>query len=361
MHRSNVGPLGPYAFAGEINLAKPGSKTVLPAVAATPLSGAGGDERCGLVGGRGGRRSALLPPPLVPGPLTFAYAAPTATSLFGYYNGQRTDNAVMAANASEAWAASNKYSRWSMFHGVAGAAAAAASGSSAGWSELVSYYSAALQDWMLIAANNDKAALWIKTHGYVKQRAEGVFAVTSGPTVVPGFQQPLTQYWKGSINDTTLAGSGAVAAELIKQGYTALWTEGFGAGAAPAPPPSPPKPPPPPKPAPTKNYMCFGGVCAETKWPNQTKYVNDSRCNSDCQPIPTPPKPPPAYEIPAQQFGFTEVPNPATGEAVYFFVGLRFGSAPTKNHDFQYWEPLRFDDDGNILPLQWADNFTIAV
>ena len=87
-------------------------------------------------------------------------------------------------------------------------------------------------------------------------------------------------------------------------------------------------------------------MCAETKWPNQTKYVNDSRCNSDCQPIPTPPKPPPAYEIPAQQFGFTEVPNPATGEAVYLFVGLRFGSAPTKNHDFQYWEPLRFDDDG---------------
>ena len=48
-------------------------------------------------------------------------------------------------------------------------------------------------------------------------------------------------------------------------------------------------------------------------------------------------------------------------KTTYLFIGLRFGSAPTKNHDFQYWEPLRFDLAGNILPLQWADNFTIAV
>ena len=42
------------------------------------------------------------------------------------------------------------------------------------------------------------------------------------------------------------------------------------------------------------------------------------------------------------------------------FIGLRFGSAPTKNHDFQYWQMLSFDEaSGDILPLKWVDNFSV--
>jgi hypothetical protein len=297
-----------------------------------------------------------------------------------------------------------------MFHGgVAGAAATTVSSSSpAGqWSRLVSYYSAELEDWMLVAEANPKASLWITQHGYVKQREEGVWVANSA-TVAAGYTQAMVQYWKAVINDTTLAGSDAVVAELEKQGYVRLWDEGYGEAAADPTPPSPPPspgphphphphphpPPPPPPPKPAAKYFCFGGppgpgVCAKTSWPNATKYVNDSSCASSCPPAPTPPVPPHAYEIPAQQFGFTAVQSMVTdqhrrdgvvgevgGGAVlsgggggtdgaakttYLFIGIRFGSAPTKNHDFQYWEPLRFDPAGNILPLQWADNFTIAV
>jgi hypothetical protein len=32
-----------------------------------------------------------------------------------------------------------------------------------------------------------------------------------------------------------------------------------------------------------------------------------------------------------------------------------------KGHDPQYWYPLSFDADGNVLPLEWVDSFTMVV
>ena len=152
----------------------------------------------------------------------------------------------------------------------------------------------------------------------MQQRCEGVYVATA-PAAAPGYATPMMQYWKQAINDTALAGTAAVVQELEKQGYVKLWVEGYGAGAAsppgPGPPPQP-KPPPPPKPPP--RFECFGGppgkgVCAKSTSPNAT-YVNDSSCDSNCPPAPEPPKQPAAYEIPAQQFGFTAVPSAIAGE-----------------------------------------------
>ena len=393
VHRSQS-PLGPYTYVGDINPAARPRLGDLPDSADDAGQGHPGvlqheSPPAGAFNGRGGRwysaggaaragadghqlvaaaSASVLRPASVPR----LSVSPPPEMLTGYYSGTRTDNAVIGSSASKAWAAANHYGEWSMFHGVAGAGAAAAAGGSAPaapgkWSALVSYYSAAFEDWMLVADDTTNAArvAWITSRGYVQQRREGVYVATA--PAATGYMQPMVQYWKQAINDTTLAGSAAVVQELEKQGYVKLWVEGYGVGPANPPSPSPPpkpKPPPPPKPPP--RFECFGGppgtgVCAKSTGPNAT-YVNDSTCNSTCPPAPVPPKQPAAYEIPAQQFGFTAVPSAVAGEEpTIMYVGLRFGSAPTKNHDFQYWEPLRFDSAGDILPLVWADNFTLAV
>jgi hypothetical protein len=227
----------------------------------------------------------------------------------------------MATNASIAWATSNGYGRWTMFGGVAGAAAAGegpggsvapAGPPNAHWTELVSFYSDAMQDWMIVANGSVNATRWMQGKGYVRQRGEGVY-VSSSATAVVGYGQAVVQYWKASINDTALAGTPATAAELLKQGYVELWVEGYGAGsAAPPPPPGPPKPPPPPPPPkPAERFMCFGGppgagVCVKSSSVNATH--NDSLCGGACPPVPVPPKQPPAYAVPAQQFGFVAIP-----------------------------------------------------
>jgi hypothetical protein len=288
----------------------------------------------------------------------------SSINLYGYYSGAHKDNAVMASNSSEAWASAHGYSEWGMFHGVAGVAAAPAPAGGR-WSELVSYYSAALEDWMLVSEDNARATAWINSKGYVRQRVEGAWVISAASA--PGFGQPMTQYWKAAINDTTLAGSAEVVKELEKQGYIKLWVEGFGVGSV-APPPAPgpgPPPKPKPKPKPGPKFLCFGSpghkVCAHSKSANAS--YHDSSCDTKCPPVPVPPRQPHAYEIPAQQFGFAAIPSATNpSEATIMFIGLRFGSAPTKNHDFQYWELLRFDGaTGDILPLKWVDSFSLSL
>ena len=86
-----------------------------------------------------------------------------------------------------------------MFQGLAGGAAASAAPGGQ-WGELVSYFSASLQDWMLVSESNTKATAWIQSKGYARQRGEGAF-VAKAPAA--GFGQPMAQYWKAAINDTT--------------------------------------------------------------------------------------------------------------------------------------------------------------
>ncbi|CAF3846044.1 unnamed protein product [Rotaria sp. Silwood1] len=48
----------------------------------------------------------------------------------------------------------------------------------------------------------------------------------------------------------------------------------------------------------------------------------------------------------------------------YIFVSDRWGSGPTKATDFQYWQPLQFNDTQTppcIEELQWVDQFTLDI
>ncbi len=47
--------------------------------------------------------------------------------------------------------------------------------------------------------------------------------------------------------------------------------------------------------------------------------------------------------------------------ATVLWVGDRWQSAPDrlKSHDFTFFEPLSFDDQGNLFNLTWLDNFTM--
>ena len=61
----------------------------------------------------------------------------------------------------------------------------------------------------------------------------------------------------------------------------------------------------------------------------------------------------------AQQFSVTPVYT--AGGVVPMFIGVRFGSAPdlVKNHDFQYWYPLTFDDNNDLINVTWLDKFSL--
>ena len=53
------------------------------------------------------------------------------------------------------------------------------------------------------------------------------------------------------------------------------------------------------------------------------------------------------------------------GSGDMLYVGDRWTSAPDhlKGHDFQYWQPLQFNDTAippRIAPLKWEDNFTLT-
>jgi Glycosyl hydrolases family 43 len=66
--------------------------------------------------------------------------------------------------------------------------------------------------------------------------------------------------------------------------------------------------------------------------------------------------------IPAQETWVTKLP--AGDDSDYIWIADRWGSAPdgVKAHDLQYWSPLQFSDDGQILPLKkmlkWNISFT---
>ena|ERR1700677_285256 len=66
--------------------------------------------------------------------------------------------------------------------------------------------------------------------------------------------------------------------------------------------------------------------------------------------------------IPAQETWVTKLP--AGDNSAYIWVGDLWGSTPDgiKGHDFQYWCPLQFADDGRILPIKrvvkWNITFT---
>jgi hypothetical protein len=63
--------------------------------------------------------------------------------------------------------------------------------------------------------------------------------------------------------------------------------------------------------------------------------------------------------IPAQQTHIMEISK--NGKKQYLWMGDLWGSAPDniKGHDMQYWAPLEFDKEGNIMPLKWVDEFRL--
>ena len=58
----------------------------------------------------------------------------------------------------------------------------------------------------------------------------------------------------------------------------------------------------------------------------------------------------------AQQFGVFPIPE-AGNKTAFLFVGIRYGSAPDGNkcHEFQYWDTLKFDGEGHVLPMTFQD------
>jgi hypothetical protein len=61
--------------------------------------------------------------------------------------------------------------------------------------------------------------------------------------------------------------------------------------------------------------------------------------------------------IPAQQTHVMPLET-ATGKQ-FIWMGDLWGSAPDniKGHDIQYWAPMKFDQDGKILPMKWVDSW----
>ena len=86
----------------------------------------------------------------------------------------------------------------------------------------VSYYSATLEDWMLVADDTAVSgrAAWLKSGGYVQQRREGVYVATA-PAAAAGYGQPMAQYWKQAINDTALAATAAV--RQVSATFSLVW------------------------------------------------------------------------------------------------------------------------------------------
>ena len=65
--------------------------------------------------------------------------------------------------------------------------------------------------------------------------------------------------------------------------------------------------------------------------------------------------------IHAQQTHVAQLPTPS-GTA-YIWMGDRWQSTPdkVKGHDFQYWVPLEFTQDGSIVPMKQLDDWRIEV
>jgi hypothetical protein len=67
------------------------------------------------------------------------------------------------------------------------------------------------------------------------------------------------------------------------------------------------------------------------------------------------------YATGAQQFSVAPIFTPSG--VVPMYIGQRFGSAKDglKCHDFQYWYPLQFDDNGMVEEITFVDSFTLQL
>ena len=65
--------------------------------------------------------------------------------------------------------------------------------------------------------------------------------------------------------------------------------------------------------------------------------------------------------IHAQQTHVAQLPTP--GGIAYIWMGDRWQSTPdqAKGHDFQFWAPLEFTQDGGVVPLKQVDEWRIEL
>ena len=70
------------------------------------------------------------------------------------------------------------------------------------------------------------------------------------------------------------------------------------------------------------------------------------------------------FTVPAQQFNVVRVRTKDHGEnTTWLYYGERSKSAPDglKSHNFQAWEPLRFNPDGALRPLRFPQKFDVPI
>ena len=70
-----------------------------------------------------------------------------------------------------------------------------------------------------------------------------------------------------------------------------------------------------------------------------------------------------AFAVPAQQFNVISLRNDSGGPPAVLYYGERFRSAASgkKGEDFAYMAPLQFDEEGNLLRMEFVDEFTLEV
>jgi hypothetical protein len=63
----------------------------------------------------------------------------------------------------------------------------------------------------------------------------------------------------------------------------------------------------------------------------------------------------------AQQFGVFPILTAGSNDTVFLYVGIRYGSAPDGNkcHEYQYWDSLKFDNAGHVLPMTFQDTVVL--
>ena len=70
-----------------------------------------------------------------------------------------------------------------------------------------------------------------------------------------------------------------------------------------------------------------------------------------------------AFTVPAQQFNVLTLRNDSGGPPAVLYYGERFRSAASgrKGEDFSYVAPLQLDADGNVLRMEFVDEFTLEL
>ncbi|KAH3743020.1 glycosyl family 43 [Pelomyxa schiedti] len=122
-------------------------------------------------------------------------------------------------------------------------------------------------------------------------------------------------------------------------------------------------------------YLLFGSVCCfcnvggnAAVWVAQDPLEPWEYSGNDINPEITVEHNVTSHVIPAQQNGFIKITGYEEDQSkiTWVWTGDLWGSAPDglKGHDFQYWQPVTFDD--SVVPpklsmLSWVDEFTIDV